>query len=203
MAQLLENNTSSNAFDSYQVFWDEERNDIDLKYTLETDYDFVAPNKAFQQALRKEKESIKQESGSEFDNGDEWNGDSSTQLSGSQKGGKGQGSSDYEFQVTNVTWNCNGSTLAVAYGKTNLVSWCEYHSCVSLWGIFRREFNAKKPHENIEVDNCLTTLAFHPTNPSVLAGGSHDGIIYIWNTFTEEPLYCKTEIDEYYHRECI
>jgi len=110
---------------------------------------------------------------------------------------------EYNFQATTLAWNCNGSTLAVGYGKTNLVSWCDYHSCISLWGIFRREFNQKKPNENIEVDNCLTSLAFHPTEPSILAGGTHDGMIYIWKIFEEQPLKSKSEIDEYYHREAI
>jgi WD40 repeat protein len=33
---------------------------------------------------------------------------------------------DNQYSVTGVSWNCNGSSLAVAYGKTNHVSWCEH-----------------------------------------------------------------------------
>lgn len=28
-------------------------------------------------------------------------------------------------------------------------------------------------------------------------------MIYLWQVFTEEPLKCKSEIDEYYHREAV
>jgi WD repeat-containing protein 34 len=71
--------------------------------------------------------------------------------------------------------------LAVAYGKTDHVSWCEHQSIISVWRIFTRDLNAKKPNQTIETDNCLTNIEFHPTNPLILAGGTVNGQIYIWN----------------------
>jgi len=102
-----------------------------------------------------------------------------------------------------VAWSCNGSTLAVAYGRTNHTTWCEHHSAVSTWGIFRREFDAKKPNKTIEVSNCLTTIEFHPSDPLILAGGTINGEIYLWNIDSEESLISSSAIDEYYHREAI
>jgi len=43
---------------------------------------------------------------------------------------------DDKYQVTDISWSCNGSTLAVAYGKTDHISWCEHQSIISLWSIF-------------------------------------------------------------------
>jgi WD40 repeat protein len=106
-----------------------------------------------------------------------------------------------------VAWSCNGSTLAVAYGKTNHETWCEHHSVVSTWGIFRREFDPKKPTLSIEVPNCLTTIEFHPSDPLILAGGTINGEIYLWNIDSErngeDSLICNSSIDEYYHREAV
>ena len=102
-----------------------------------------------------------------------------------------------------VAWSCNGSTLAVAYGKTNHTTWCEHHSAVSIWGVFRREFDAQKPNTSIEVSNCLTTIEFHPSDPLILAGGTMNGEIYLWNIDHEDPYMCHSAIDEYYHREAI
>ena len=74
---------------------------------------------------------------------------------------------------------------------------------MSTWGIFRREFDAKKPNKTIEVNNCLTTIEFHPNDPLILAGGTINGEIYLWNIDSEESLISSSAIDEYYHREAI
>jgi len=55
-------------------------------------------------------------------------------------------------QVVAIAWSSNGSSLAAAYGKTDHTAWCEHHSTVSVWGIFRRDFDPKKPAVNIEVN---------------------------------------------------
>jgi WD40 repeat protein len=102
-----------------------------------------------------------------------------------------------------VSWNCNGTSLAVAYGKTNHTAWCEHHSVVSIWSIFRRDFDSKKPNINIEVSNCLSCVQFHPDDPLILAGGTHNGEAFLWNIDKEDPKLCSSTIDEYYHRESI
>jgi len=113
---------------------------------------------------------------------DDWGGPASTPSSDASKAkGAGGKKGDDHFQVVSVAWSCNGSTIAIAYGKTNHDTWCEHHSTVSTWGIFRREFDPKKPNLSIEVSNCLTTIDFHPSDPLILAGGTMNGEIYLWN----------------------
>ena len=48
---ILEANNSQRAFDSYEVFWDEEREDINEVHAIRTDFDFKEANKAVQKAL--------------------------------------------------------------------------------------------------------------------------------------------------------
>jgi len=55
-----------------------------------------------------------------------------------------------------------------------------------VWNIFRRDFNSKQPNKTIEVSNCLVTLEYHPKNPLILAGGTINGEIFIWNIDIEE-----------------
>lgn len=52
---------------------------------------------------------------------------------------------------------------------------------------------------------CLTALAYHPDDPLILAGGTFNGEIFIWdtNTDTKTPVIQKSEPDEYFHRESI
>jgi len=84
------------------------------------------------------------------DDDDDWGGGSSTPSEAS-RGKVGKKASDDHYQAVSIAWSCNGATLAVAYGKTNHEAWCEHHSSISTWGIFRREFDPKKPNLNIEV----------------------------------------------------
>lgn len=114
---------------------------------------------------------------------------------------------DDKYQVTDISWSCNGSTLAVAYGKTDHISWCEHQSIISLWSIFQRAFDPKMPSVTIEVPNCLTSVEFHPTDPLLLAGGTINGEIFVWNLgakdLKDKKSYNKSDADEYFHRESI
>lgn len=49
----------------------------------------------------------------------------------------------------------------------------------------------------------MTELAFHPADPLILAGGTMNGEIIIWNVDLEDPKLHISAIDEYYHREAI
>jgi len=88
---------------------------------------------------------------------------------------------DNDYQVTSISWNCKGSNLAVAYGKNDHTSWCEHLSVLCVWSIFARDVDSTKPTTTIEVSNCLTQVAFHPNDASILAGGTINGEIYLWN----------------------
>lgn len=95
--------------------------------------------------------------------------------------------------------------MAVGYGKTDHTSWCEHQSIVSIWNIFRNDHDQKKPTVTVEVSNCLTSLQFHPDDPLILAGGTMNGEIFIWdvNEDSKAPVLQKSEPDEYFHREAI
>ena len=85
------------------------------------------------------------------DDDDDWGGGSSTPSEASKGGKSGSKSGDDHYQAVSIAWSSNGSTLAVAYGKTNHEAWCEHHSSIATWGIFRREFDPKKPNLTFEV----------------------------------------------------
>lgn len=51
MIQMLDANNGSRAFDSYEVRWEDEREDINEAYEVRTDFDFIAANSAIQTAL--------------------------------------------------------------------------------------------------------------------------------------------------------
>ena len=52
LSQLLETNFNSKVFDNYDVFWEEERNEVELWHKLTTNYDFKEANRATQKTLK-------------------------------------------------------------------------------------------------------------------------------------------------------
>lgn len=53
--QVVEINSQSKTFDNYEALWHEENQEIDLKYRLQTTYDFNEANEKLQQAISKMK----------------------------------------------------------------------------------------------------------------------------------------------------
>ena len=177
------------------MIWEEEFGEIDNLHVCQTDFDFIQANQDVQKAINLEGDSETNAStrGGAASGFDDWDNDKpSSSAASASRGPDGEFSEvsrqngavsglDADFQVTSVAWNCNGSSLAVAYGKTNHVSWCEHQSVVSIFSPFRRAFDAKKPTLNIEVPNCVTEVSWHPAEPVILAGGTMNGQIILWN----------------------
>lgn len=116
---------------------------------------------------------------------------------------------DKKIQTTGVSWNTSGSTLCVAYGRHDHQSWC---SCARngvkpafcAWNVFRRDVDPRKPHLTFQTQSCLTCIACHPHNPALVAAGTFNGEILVWDTSSkEDPLIAQSRIDDYFHREPI
>ncbi|KAF7259728.1 WD repeat-containing protein 34 [Paragonimus skrjabini miyazakii] len=87
------------------------------------------------------------------------------------------------FSVTNLSWNCTGSLLAVAYGSVSHDGWCVHSGLLTCWNVSRRTHN--EPDHRVDANACVTSLRFHPVIPSVLVAG----------TFTGELLVCDFALD--------
>jgi len=110
-----------------------------------------------------------------------------------------------DLQVTSIAWNTTGATLACSFGKLDTLGWCETTAPVCLWSIFKPQLVAGDPDTVIQVQGFVMALAFHPTKPGVLAGGTYNGELQIWDTAGGEldPLVASSSIDDYFHREAI
>jgi hypothetical protein len=201
------------------VIWDEERGEINELHLLYTDFNFKEANEAIQKTIdlmnKNDETGVSTKAAdSNFDDWDDNPSSKSAAMSQSKKsdlgsefskktGGSIVGGLDSVYSATSLSWNCKGTSLAVAYGKTNNKTWSECQSVVSIFQPFKRDFDPFKPSINIDTTTCMTEVAFHPTDAMILAGGSMNGEIYIWNIDEEDPKLYVSDIDEYYHREAI
>ncbi|KZC13094.1 WD repeat-containing protein 34 [Dufourea novaeangliae] len=65
-----------------------------------------------------------------------------------------------QMKVSDICWSIGGGTLAVSHG-------IPYHDTC--------------PNKILEINACVTTLAYHPTEPSILAAGLFNGDVLVWN----------------------
>uniref|UniRef100_K3WD36 Uncharacterized protein n=1 Tax=Globisporangium ultimum (strain ATCC 200006 / CBS 805.95 / DAOM BR144) TaxID=431595 RepID=K3WD36_GLOUD len=112
-------------------------------------------------------------------------------------------SSSLKLSCTGVSWNATGSAIAVAYGRFDHTGWCNYRSALCLWSVFHADFNPQKPTLVLETSSGLMCVAFHPKNPSLVAAGSFNGEVFVWDTEPEEYRFYASGIGDYFHREPV
>lgn len=83
--------------------------------------------------------------------------------------------SKVQLQCTGVSWNSTGSTIAAAYGRTDIVGWCDQPGALCLWNVFGKSFSAESPDFVLDHTSCLMCVRAHPTLPAIVAAGSFNG----------------------------
>ncbi|KAG3118746.1 hypothetical protein PI124_g8631 [Phytophthora idaei] len=111
--------------------------------------------------------------------------------------------SSLKLSCTGVSWNATGSVIAVAYGRFDHSGWCNYRSALCLWNVFQSDLNQQKPSLVLETSSGLMCVAFHPQNPSVVAAGSFNGEVFVWDMEPAECKFYSSGIGDYFHREPV
>lgn len=109
-----------------------------------------------------------------------------------------------EMPAVGLSWNCTGSVIAVAYGRTDHEDWCNHRSALCTWNLDRRKIESDQPNVTIDQSCCLMCVAFHPIQPSWIAGGTFNGEVIIWDVSnTENSLIASSGIGDDSHREPV
>ena len=112
-----------------------------------------------------------------------------------------------DLQATAMSWNATGSVLAVAFGRHDESGWCNITKAgCGLYHVFSRDFDPSKPQTVLDTSSYLMSVACHPERPGIIAGGTFNGEVVIWDTAREESgeqqIACSA-IDDYFHREPV
>ncbi|XP_054249384.1 cytoplasmic dynein 2 intermediate chain 2 [Indicator indicator] len=116
-----------------------------------------------------------------------------------------------KLQVTSVSWNATGAVLACSYGQCGFLfssledgDWSTAKSYVCTWNLERRGLNPQHPDLVVDVPSSIMSLAFHPSQPSLLAGGLFSGELLVWDTSrTEDPVVWRTGMTDDTHTEPV
>ncbi|XP_055397293.1 cytoplasmic dynein 2 intermediate chain 2 isoform X2 [Bubalus kerabau] len=108
------------------------------------------------------------------------------------------------LHVTGVSWNSTGSVVACAYGRLDDGDWSTLRSFVCAWNLDRRGLSPQQPSAVVEVPSAAMCLAFHPTRPSLVAGGLYSGEVLVWDmSRPEDPLVWRTGLTDDTHTDPV
>ncbi|KFQ41920.1 WD repeat-containing protein 34, partial [Nestor notabilis] len=111
---------------------------------------------------------------------------------------------DQNLQVTSVSWNATGSVVACSYGRLDGGDWSTEKSYVCTWNLDRRGLNPKHPDLVVDVPSSVMCLAFHPSQPSLIAGGLFSGELVVWDTSrAEDPVIWRTGMTDDTHTDPV
>ncbi|XP_063265829.1 cytoplasmic dynein 2 intermediate chain 2 isoform X2 [Prinia subflava] len=111
---------------------------------------------------------------------------------------------DQNLQVTSVSWNATGSVIACSYGRLDNGDWSTEKSYVCTWNLDRRALNPQHPDVVVDVPSSVMCLAFHPSQPSLIAGGLFSGELVVWDTTrTEDPVIWRTGMTDDTHTDPV
>eukprot|EP00162_Nutomonas_longa_P012066 comp20893_c0_seq1/m.43466 comp20893_c0_seq1/g.43466 ORF comp20893_c0_seq1/g.43466 comp20893_c0_seq1/m.43466 type:complete len:533 (-) comp20893_c0_seq1:7-1605(-) len=111
---------------------------------------------------------------------------------------------EFDLGCSCVAWSCTGQVVCGSYAKHDHADWCEHRSVLAFWNTVKRGLNPGKPDLDIEVNACVTSIEFHPKMPAVIAGGTFNGVVMVWDTSKEdEPLIASSPVADFAHKEPI
>uniref|UniRef100_A0A7M4E1V5 Dynein 2 intermediate chain 2 n=1 Tax=Crocodylus porosus TaxID=8502 RepID=A0A7M4E1V5_CROPO len=111
---------------------------------------------------------------------------------------------DQKLQVTSISWNATGSVVACSYGRLDDGDWSTEKSYVCTWNLDRRGLNLQHPDLVVDVPSSVMCLSFHPSEPSLIAGGLFSGEVMVWDTSRiEDPLIWRTGMTDDTHTDPV
>lgn len=72
--------------------------------------------------------------------------------------------------------------MVVAYGRSDHDAWCTQKGMLCSWNLDRRSVNHNKADSAIEIPSSLMAIACHPEIPSLIAGGTFNGVLMVVDT---------------------
>ncbi|KAM0736419.1 Cytoplasmic dynein 2 intermediate chain 2 [Formica fusca] len=108
--------------------------------------------------------------------------------------------SDTQIKVSDLSWSTVGGTLAVGLSHIYHEAWCDHLSTIQLYNLTIEDNLTDEPTKTLETNGCITTLCYHPTEPSILAAGLSNWDVLVWNLRNDDSI---TPTHVCTHSDCV
>lgn len=99
-----------------------------------------------------------------------------------------------DFQCTGISWNSTGAVIALACSMPAHESWCLHDAGVQLWHLHRAGRGDVESNRILSADCCVASVAFHPRRPTVLAAGTVQGDVLLWDLERESEQWTSSSV---------
>lgn len=118
-----------------------------------------------------------------------------------------QNNSPKNTKISDICWNANGKTLAVAYYVDDHNGPCSHTGLINFLSFDSFEAKTFKGKAQIEMNSCIRSISPHPKNPNIYAAASYLGEISLINleesNKDDAAIKYTSPIDSYFHKECV
>ncbi|KAL2716222.1 WD repeat-containing protein 34-like [Vespula squamosa] len=108
--------------------------------------------------------------------------------------------SDKQTKISDLSWSIAGGTLVVSHSVVYHENWCDHLSKIQFYSLSREDKLSDISNKTLEVNSCVTTLSYHPVEPSILAAGLFNGDVLVWNLRNDDSV---TPIQLYTHGDTV
>ncbi|ORY31504.1 WD40 repeat-like protein [Rhizoclosmatium globosum] len=109
-----------------------------------------------------------------------------------------------DLSCIQIAWNKTGTMIGVAYGHKDHDSWCTHKGHFCAWSLTVRSLTPETASFAVETTTCLTSIAFHPESPNIVAGGTFQGEVLVWNmNERDDPLVMTSRVNEWSHQDPV
>ncbi|XP_015602970.1 WD repeat-containing protein 34 isoform X2 [Cephus cinctus] len=89
--------------------------------------------------------------------------------------------SNNEIKISDITWSSGGGTLSVSHSVVYHETYCDHLSKIKFYDLTKDYQLPIEPKKVLNLNSCVTSLSYHPTEPSIIAAGLFNGDIVLWN----------------------
>lgn len=83
--------------------------------------------------------------------------------------------------ATHIAWHPNAVSIAVTLGVQQPAAFCTHGGALAIWNLTSEKFQPASPQLRLEAECALQTAAYHPHFPALIAAGTANGGVYVWN----------------------
>lgn len=80
-------------------------------------------------------------------------------------------------KISGLAWSPMGGTLAVSHSLLHHKTWCNHLTQLQFYRLSSLDQFIHIPQQTLEINSCVTSLSYHPMEPSILAAGLYNGTL--------------------------
>lgn len=94
--------------------------------------------------------------------------------------GRGHGNKE-NLIATSIAWHPKAVSVAITFGTSQPAPFCTHGGALAIWNLTSEKFQPASPQLCLVAECALQTAAYHPHVPALIAAGTANGGLHVWD----------------------